>query len=163
MITLNKNYIYILKTFIFSCILLFLYSIYKTNISNLYFNSLLLVLIFFILTENFLSKENISVFRIITLLAFCFGFFLSCFYIFLSPEDFIGNYNNKIGNFNNIGPNSIIAGGSQTGENVNINISSTVLDKIKICSNVTIGAKSLVNKNVDQSGTYFGVPIKKIK
>ena len=99
MIPINKNYIYIVKAFIFSCILLFLYSIYKTNISNLYFSSLIFILIFIILTENFLSKENISLLRIITLLAFCFGFFLSCFYIFLSPEDFIGNYNNKVGNF----------------------------------------------------------------
>ena len=47
-------------------------------------------------------------------------------------------HDNKIGNFNNIGPNSIIAGSSQTGENVNVNISTTVLDKIKICSNVII-------------------------
>ena len=72
-------------------------------------------------------------------------------------------HDNKIGDFNNIGPNSIIAGSSQTGENVNVNISTTVLDKIKICSNVIIGAKSLVNKNIYQSGTYFGTPIKKIK
>ena len=72
-------------------------------------------------------------------------------------------HDNKIGNFNNIGPNSIIAGSSQTGENVNVNISTTVLDKIKICSNVIIGANSLVNKNINRKGTYFGTPIKFIK
>lgn len=99
MISLNKNYIYLLKSFIFICVLLFLYSIYKTNITNFFSSSIVFVLIFLIMTENFLRKENISILRIITLLAFCFGFFLSCFYIFSSPEDFIGNYNNKIGNF----------------------------------------------------------------
>lgn len=72
-------------------------------------------------------------------------------------------HNTKIGNFNNIGPNCVIAGSSQTGENVNVNISSTVLDKIKICSNVIIGAMSLVNKNIYQGGTYYGVPIKRIR
>ena len=72
-------------------------------------------------------------------------------------------HDNKIGNFNNIGPNSIIAGSSQTGENVSVNISTTVLDKIKICSNVIVGANSLVNKNINRKGTYFGTPIKFIK
>lgn len=71
-------------------------------------------------------------------------------------------HDTKIGNFNNIGPYSIIAGSSQTGDNVNVNISSTVLDKIKICSNTIIGAKSLVNKNINKSGTYYGIPVKQI-
>ena len=48
------------------------------------------------------------------------------------------------------------------GNNVLIGSNSTILP-VKICSNVIIGANSLVNKNINRKGTYFGTPIKFIK
>ena len=46
--------------------------------------------------------------------------------------------------------------------NVYIGSNSTILP-VNICSNVVIGAGSVVTKNISKSGTYAGNPAKKIK
>ena len=46
------------------------------------------------------------------------------------------------------------------GENVNIGSNSTILP-VNICKNVTIGAASLVAKDINLKGVYYGVPAKK--
>lgn len=54
------------------------------------------------------------------------------------------------------------AGTIEIGDNVFIGAGSTVLYDVKICNNVIIGAKSLVNKSIAESGVYAGVPAVKI-
>ena len=48
------------------------------------------------------------------------------------------------------------------GSNVNIGSNSTILP-VKICSNVVIGAGSVVTKNIILPGKYAGNPAKKLK
>jgi len=37
-----------------------------------------------------------------------------------------------------------------------------ILDKVSICSNVTIGAGSVVTRDINVPGVYVGIPAKKI-
>jgi len=68
-----------------------------------------------------------------------------------------------IGNHCHIGPNATISGRSKIGDLVFLGVGSTVVDKITICSNVTIGAGAVVVKDIMESGTYVGVPAVKVK
>ena len=51
---------------------------------------------------------------------------------------------------------------TKIGNNVSIGSNSTILP-VNICDNVVIGAGSLVSKNIDTSGVYFGNPAKYIR
>lgn len=44
-----------------------------------------------------------------------------------------------------------------------IGAGATVSNNISICDNCTVGAGTVVIKNIDESGTYVGVPARKIK
>jgi serine acetyltransferase len=48
------------------------------------------------------------------------------------------------------------------GDNVVVGTSSVLIGPIEICDNVMIGAMSLVNKSIIESGIYVGIPAKKI-
>lgn len=63
--------------------------------------------------------------------------------------------NNCIGNTND--DNSLVP---MIGDNFKLGFDSMVYGKVKICDNVTIGAKSLVNKDISNEGIYVGIPIK---
>lgn len=56
-----------------------------------------------------------------------------------------------------------IAGRAEVGECCFIGIGSTISSDVKICKNVFIGAGTVVVKNITESGTYVGVPARKIK
>ena len=43
-----------------------------------------------------------------------------------------------------------------------IGANSTIIDKISICSDVIIGAGSLVICNINIPGTYVGNPVRKV-
>ena len=47
------------------------------------------------------------------------------------------------------------------GEKTWIGIGSVVSNNIDICSDCMIGAGAVVVKNIDESGTYIGVPARK--
>jgi acetyltransferase-like isoleucine patch superfamily enzyme len=49
---------------------------------------------------------------------------------------------------------------TELGDNVLVGNNVTFLP-VKVCSNVTIGAGSVVTKNIDQPGVYYGNPCKK--
>jgi sugar O-acyltransferase (sialic acid O-acetyltransferase NeuD family) len=57
----------------------------------------------------------------------------------------------------------MVAGRSIIGNNCNIGVSTCISSDVKICNNVTTGAGTVVVKNILESGTYVGVPAKKIK
>jgi sugar O-acyltransferase (sialic acid O-acetyltransferase NeuD family) len=69
----------------------------------------------------------------------------------------------EIGNYFSAMPGSIISGNVKIYDYVYIGTNSSVKEKISIHSLVTIGSNSTVVKHIDESGTYAGVPIKKIK
>lgn len=60
----------------------------------------------------------------------------------------------KIGSHCHIGPNVKIGGSSSIGDNVMCGIGSIIINKVKICSNVTLGAGTIVTKNINKPGTY---------
>lgn len=49
------------------------------------------------------------------------------------------------------------------GNNVELSTNSVVLGHIHIADNVLIGANSLVNKDITESGVYVGSPVRKIR
>lgn len=69
----------------------------------------------------------------------------------------------KIGSHNHMSVGSIICGRSSIGNNCFLGAGSVIIDKINICDGVTIGAGAVVTKSIDESGTYVGIPAKKIK
>ena len=44
-----------------------------------------------------------------------------------------------------------------------VGIGATVIDGISVCDDCILGAGTVVVKNIDQSGTYVGMPFKKDK
>jgi len=112
---------------------------------------------------NLISKESsISSFSKVGLANF-FNYFC-----FIGPNSVIGNNNIintkslvehdvKIGSHCHIGPGVKIGGGSSIGDNVMCGIGSILINNIKICSNVIIGAGSIVTKSINKPGTYVTV------
>ena len=72
-------------------------------------------------------------------------------------------HDNIFENFSSSGPGIITGGNVHLGETSYIGIGSVIKEKIKISKNIFIGGKSFVNKNLKQSGLYFGTPVKRIK
>ena len=70
----------------------------------------------------------------------------------------------KIGSHCHVCPGVKIGGSVIIGDEVFIGIGSVVIDKIQICSNVVIGAGSIITKNINAPGTYvtFKNKLKKI-
>ena len=67
-----------------------------------------------------------------------------------------------VGDHSHIAPHATICGRSRIGNNVFCGASSTVIDKINICDDVVIGAGAVVINDIIESGTYIGVPAKRI-
>lgn len=68
-----------------------------------------------------------------------------------------------IGDNNHISIGSILAGRVKIGSNCFIGAGAVVRDTISICDNVTVGANSFVTRDINEPGTYFGSPARKIK
>jgi serine acetyltransferase len=60
-------------------------------------------------------------------------------------------------------PGAIVSGNVTIYDCVYMGTNSSIREKISIHSLSTIGMNSCVVKNVNETGTYVGVPIKKIK
>lgn len=73
------------------------------------------------------------------------------------------DHNCAIGDFSHISVGTHLAGTVKLGENVFACCGSTVINNLKICNNVIIGAGATVIRDIEESGTYVGVPAKKIK
>lgn len=72
-------------------------------------------------------------------------------------------HDNVIENYVHISPNAALGGTVQIGELTHVGIGATVRNNIQICSGCTIGASAVVVKNIQESGTYIGVPARKMK
>ena len=68
----------------------------------------------------------------------------------------------QVGNNCIIHSGTMIAGSTIIGNNCHFNFRSSVIDKLSICDNVTLGAGSMVTKNIDVPGRYVGTPARKI-
>lgn len=71
-------------------------------------------------------------------------------------------HDSVIGNYFSAMPGAIISGNCIIGDLVYIGTNSSVKEKIRINSFITIGLNAGVIKNIDLPGTYVGTPAKKI-
>lgn len=69
----------------------------------------------------------------------------------------------EIGDYSHVAPKSVVCGGTVIGKNVWLGTGSTTMQAINVCDGVMVGAGGVVVKNIIESGTYVGVPVKKIK
>ena len=68
-----------------------------------------------------------------------------------------------IGDYLSMMPNSVISGNVNIGDRFYIGTNSSVKEKLNICDDVKVGLNSGVVKDINESGTYVGLPVKKIK
>jgi len=68
-----------------------------------------------------------------------------------------------IGDFLSMMPGSIISGNVRMGDKIYMGTNSSIIENKFISSDTIIGANGVVVKNINTSGTYVGVPVKKIK
>jgi sugar O-acyltransferase (sialic acid O-acetyltransferase NeuD family) len=68
-----------------------------------------------------------------------------------------------IGDYFSMMPNAIVGGNVTIGDNAYLGSCSNIKEKINITSNILIGMNAAVVKDITESGTYVGVPTKKIK
>jgi len=72
-------------------------------------------------------------------------------------------HDSQIGKFTTVAPNAVILGRVEISEMCYIGANSTILSDRKIPANTVIGAGAVVTKDIDKSGTYIGVPAKRMK
>lgn len=68
----------------------------------------------------------------------------------------------KAGDYLTASPGSHITGNNIIGNNVFLGSNVSTIDKITICNDVVIGAGACVISDINQPGTYVGVPAKKV-
>jgi len=71
-------------------------------------------------------------------------------------------HDSVIGNYFTAMPGVIVSGNVTISDCVYLGTNSSVREKIKICDDVTVGLNGGVVKNINESGFYVGVPVKKI-
>lgn len=73
------------------------------------------------------------------------------------------SHDSSVGAHSFLAPRVAVAGFSKISECCFLGISSTVIDNVTICANTTIGACSLVNRSIDESAVYVGIPVRRLK
>lgn len=68
-----------------------------------------------------------------------------------------------VGDYTHVSVGAHIAGTVNVGKHTWIGAGATVTNNINICDNCMIGAGAVVVRSIEKSGTYVGVPVKKIK
>ncbi|WHH57477.1 acetyltransferase [Petroclostridium sp. X23] len=72
------------------------------------------------------------------------------------------DHDNIIEDYVHISPGVNLAGTVKIGRRSWIGIGSTVSNNIDICSGCKVGAGAVVVKNITESGTYVGVPVRRV-
>lgn len=68
----------------------------------------------------------------------------------------------SVGDYSHISVGAHLCGTVKVGENVWIGAGATVINNVNICGGCTIGAGAVVIKDIEEEGTYIGVPAKKM-
>lgn len=71
-------------------------------------------------------------------------------------------HDNRLADFVHISPKAALGGTVTVGEGTHIGIGACVCNNIHICERCVIGAGAAVVKDITQSGTYVGVPARRI-
>lgn len=72
------------------------------------------------------------------------------------------DHDNQIDDFVHVSPGAHIAGTVSVGKRSWLGIGSIVKNNVNICEDVIIGAGGVVVKNLNESGTYVGVPVGRV-
>lgn len=72
-------------------------------------------------------------------------------------------HDNRIADFAHISVGAKLAGTVSIGKRTWVGIGATVSNNLTVCEDCMIGAGAVVVKNITESGTYVGVPARKIK
>lgn len=72
------------------------------------------------------------------------------------------DHDNVIGDFNHISPGAHLAGTVTIGNNTWVGIGSIISNNVNITNDCTFGAGAVVVKDIKSSGTYVGVPVRKV-
>lgn len=72
-------------------------------------------------------------------------------------------HDNVLENYVHISPNASLAGAVKVGECTHIGVGASVKQVINIAADCQIGAGAVVVRDITESGTYVGVPARKIK
>lgn len=75
----------------------------------------------------------------------------------------IVEHDNVLGDFVHISPGAALGGTVTIGALTHVGIGAAVRNNIQICGKAAIGAGAVVVKNIQDSGTYVGVPVRKMK
>ena len=70
-------------------------------------------------------------------------------------------HDNIINDYVHISPNATLCGTVEVGKLTHIGAGSTIKNNTNICSNCVIGCGAVVIKDINEEGTYMGVPTKK--
>ncbi len=73
------------------------------------------------------------------------------------------DHDNVIEDYVHISPNASLAGTVKVGKGSWLGIGSVVSNNVNICSGSNVGAGAVVVKDIVESGTYIGVPARKIE
>jgi sugar O-acyltransferase (sialic acid O-acetyltransferase NeuD family) len=94
--------------------------------------------------------------------------------VVLAPNVKLGDFNfvnrsvsighdTEIFHFNHFGPGCTVAGECKIGNRSFLGTRSALINNVKIGDDVTVGAGGIVIKDILESGTYAGVPARKLK
>lgn len=71
-------------------------------------------------------------------------------------------HDNYIGDYAHISVGAKLAGTVNIGKNVWIGVGATISNNLFICDNCVVGAGGVVIKNIEETGTYAGVPVRRL-
>ena len=74
----------------------------------------------------------------------------------------IVEHNNEIGDYAHISVGAKLGGTVRIGKSTWIGMGATIINNSSICDSCMIGAGAVVIKDIEVSGTYIGVPIRKV-
>ncbi len=69
----------------------------------------------------------------------------------------------RVGDHSHVAVHATLAGRSTLGAFCMLGASATVIDGLQVADGVTIGAGALVRADITETGTYVGVPVRKLK
>ena len=72
-------------------------------------------------------------------------------------------HDNRVGDFTHISVGAKLGGTVSVGAHTWVGIGATVSNNVSICDHCMIGAGAVVIRDIKESGTYVGVPARKIK
>lgn len=73
------------------------------------------------------------------------------------------DHDNRIADFVHVSVGAHLAGTVIVGQNTWIGIGAVISNDLEICDECVIGAGAVVVKNIEEAGTYVGVPARKIR